>query len=131
MDRRHSADAERLELAMQRRALHAHKFRSPRDIAGEAADLGDQVVALEHFPRLAERQTHDVLAIAAGRHRRHHRTHVLRQHIGGYYYFPTPPPPKHEPPPTLAKPPGASTPPPHPPHPPPPPSPPPALPPRP
>src|SRR5258708_38470256 len=83
MDRRSSADAERLELAMERRTLHADKFRGPRDIAGEAADLGNQVVALEHFPRLPERETHDVLAIAAGRHRRHHRAAVLRQHIGG------------------------------------------------
>src|SRR5258708_18321048 len=95
MDRRSSADAERLELAMERRTLHADKFRGPRDIAGEAADLGDQVVALEHLPRLPERQTHDVLAIAAGRHRRHHRAHVLRQHIGGYFEFSAPPPPKN------------------------------------
>src|SRR5258706_15834240 len=93
MDRRSSAAAERLELAMERRTLHAEKFRGPRDIAGEAADLGDQGVALEHLPRLPERQTHDVLAVATGRHRRHHRAHVLRQHIGGFNYVPCRPPP--------------------------------------
>src|SRR6267378_2777328 len=82
-----SADTEGLELAMQRRALHADEFSRARDIAGEAADLGDQVVALEHFPCLAERQAHDVLAIAAGRHRRHHGADVLRQHICGDYHF--------------------------------------------
>src|SRR5258708_17208858 len=103
MDRRSSADAERLELAMERRTLHADKFRGPRDIAGEAADLGDQVVALEHLPRLPERQTHDVLAVAAGRHRRHHRAHALWPHIGGVDYFPTPPPPKHPPLPTFSE----------------------------
>src|SRR5712672_3678323 len=55
-----SADAERLELAMQRRALHADEFRGARDIARKAADLGDQVIAFEHFARLAQRQAHDV-----------------------------------------------------------------------
>src|SRR4051812_5239127 len=80
---RYSADPECLELAMQRRTLHADKFRCTRDIAGKTADLGNQIVALEHFPRLTERQSHDMLAIAARRHRRHHRTDVLRQHIGG------------------------------------------------
>src|SRR5712664_1211622 len=79
-----SADTEGLELAMQRRALHADEFCRARDVAGKAADLGDQVVALEHFPRLTERQAHDVLAIVAGRHGRDHRAHVLRQHIGRY-----------------------------------------------
>src|SRR6516165_12569829 len=80
---RASSDTKRLELAMERRALHADEFRGPRDIAGEAADLGDQVVALEHLARLAQRQPHDVLAIVAGRHRRDHRTYILRQHVGG------------------------------------------------
>src|SRR3977135_4547812 len=79
-----SADAEGLKLAMQRRALHADKFSRARDITGEAADLGNQVVALEYLPRLAERQAHDVLPIVTGRHRRHHGTPVLRQNIGCY-----------------------------------------------
>ena len=46
-------DPERLQLPMQRRALHADEFGGARDVSGESADLGDQVVALEHFPRLA------------------------------------------------------------------------------
>src|ERR1700676_5054253 len=83
-----SADAKGLELAMQGRALHAYEFSSTRDIARKTADLGDQVIALEHFPRLAERQAHDMLAIIAGRHRRHHGADVLRQHIGGYGELP-------------------------------------------
>src|SRR5207245_227340 len=81
--RERSADAKRLELAMQGRTFHADEFRRARDIAGEAADLGDQVISLEYLPRLAQRQAHDVLAIIAGRHRRYHRADILRQHIGG------------------------------------------------
>src|SRR6185312_14229479 len=80
---RGSAHTKRLQLAMQRRTLHADEFGRSRDVAGETADLGDQIVALEHLPGLAERQAHDVLAIVAGRHRRHHRADVLRQHVGG------------------------------------------------
>src|SRR4051794_37275326 len=44
---------ERLQLAMQRRALHADELRCSRDVAGEAADLGDQIVALEHLAGFA------------------------------------------------------------------------------
>src|SRR5689334_24571872 len=83
----HSADPQRLELAMQRRALHADEFRRPRDVAGETADLGDQVVALEHLARFAQRQSHDVLAVIAGRHRRNHRADILRQHVGRDDHF--------------------------------------------
>src|SRR5205823_7334008 len=81
------AHAESLELAMQSGALHADKFGRARDIPREPADLGDKVIAFEHFPRLAERQPHDVLAIVAGRHRRHHRADVLRQHVGSDDHF--------------------------------------------
>jgi len=49
-------NAQRLQLAVQGRALHADEFRRPRDIAGEPADLGDQIIAFENFPRLAERE---------------------------------------------------------------------------
>src|SRR5213075_866071 len=45
-----SADSERLELAMQGRTLHADELRCARDIAGEPADLSDQIIAFEHFP---------------------------------------------------------------------------------
>ena len=41
---------------MQCRALHSDEFRRARDIAREPADLGDQVVAFEHFAGLAQRQ---------------------------------------------------------------------------
>src|ERR1700689_11849 len=53
---RRSVDSERLELAMQRRALHADEFGGARDIAAEAVDLGEQVFALEYFARFAQRQ---------------------------------------------------------------------------
>ena len=43
-------DAERLQLPMQRRALHADELGGSRYVAAEAADLGDQIVALEGFP---------------------------------------------------------------------------------
>ena len=42
-----------------------------------------QIFALEHFARLAQRQAHQVLAAVAVRHGRHHRADVLRQHRGG------------------------------------------------
>jgi hypothetical protein len=32
-------------------AFHAYEFSGARDIARKTADLGDQVIALEHFPR--------------------------------------------------------------------------------
>src|SRR5438128_2491593 len=78
-----SSYPERLQLPVQRRALHADEFSCPRDVAGAAADLGDQVVALEYLAGLAQRKAHDVLAIVAGRHRRHHGADVLRQHVRG------------------------------------------------
>ena len=68
---------------MQRRTLHADEFGRPGDITGETADLGDQIVALEHLSCLAQRQPHDVFAIVAGRHGRNHRADILRQHIRG------------------------------------------------
>src|ERR1700692_5085896 len=34
-------------------AFHAHEFSGARDIARKTADLGDQVIALEHFPARA------------------------------------------------------------------------------
>ena len=67
----------------KRRALHADEFRGARNIAAEAADLRDEIFALEHFARLAQRQAHELLAAVAVRHGRHHRADVLRQHIGG------------------------------------------------
>src|SRR5688572_16934306 len=60
-DRAHSGrrtglpNPQRLELAVQGRALHADELGSARDIAAEPADLGAQVFALEHLPGLAQR----------------------------------------------------------------------------
>ncbi len=67
---------------MQRRALHADEAGGARDVAAEAADLRHQVLALEHLPRFPQRQPHQVLAAVAAGHGRHHRAHVLRQHVG-------------------------------------------------
>ncbi len=54
--RRH---AERFQFAVQRRALHADKGRGARDIAAEPVDLRQQIIALEDFARLAQRQRDD------------------------------------------------------------------------
>src|SRR3954464_765187 len=89
-----STNPKRLELAVERRTFHANEFGGARNVAREPADLGDQVVPLEHFPCLTQRQPHDVLAIVAGRHRRYHRTNILRQQVGRDGPFPDPPPPK-------------------------------------
>ena len=43
---------------MQRRALHADEFGGARDVAAEAGDLRQQVFALEHLARVAQRQAH-------------------------------------------------------------------------
>src|SRR6185437_16081432 len=53
------ADAERLQLAVQRRALHADERRGARDVTREAADLDLEIFALERLARLAERRPHD------------------------------------------------------------------------
>jgi len=42
-----------------------------------------EIFALEHFAGFAQRQTHQMLASVAVRHRRNHRADVLRQHRGG------------------------------------------------
>src|SRR5271156_4099806 len=44
--------AQRLQLAMQRRALHADEFGGAGDVAAESVDLGDQIFALEHLASL-------------------------------------------------------------------------------
>ena len=75
------ADAERLQFPVQRRAFHADEFGRARDVAGEARDLRDQVLALENLARIAQRQAHQALATRAGRRRRHHRADLGRQHL--------------------------------------------------
>src|SRR5262249_1530906 len=63
-------DSERLELAVQRRALHAHELGGAGNIAAEPIDLRDQVFALEHLARVAQRQSHQVFAAVAVGHAR-------------------------------------------------------------
>ncbi len=46
-------DAQQLELAVQRRALHADEAGGARDIAREAADLDAEIFALERLARFA------------------------------------------------------------------------------
>src|SRR5712692_1135737 len=82
MTKINSIHPQRLELAVQRRALHADELGGARDVAAEPADLRLEVFALEGLARLAQRHPHEVLAAVAGRHVRHHRADVLRQHAG-------------------------------------------------
>src|SRR6185437_5149897 len=63
-----SVDTEGFELSVQRRTLHADKFGGAGDVAAEAIDLRQQIFALEHFARLAQREAHQVLAAIAVRH---------------------------------------------------------------
>src|SRR3954447_22691787 len=55
------ADAERLQLPVKRRPLHADERRGARDVAGKAADLDLQIFPLERLARLAQRGAHDRL----------------------------------------------------------------------
>ncbi len=80
---RRSRTPSALSLRCKGGALHADVFSGARDITRKAADLRNQIIAFEHFAGFAVRRAHDVLAIVAGRHRRHHRADVLRQHVGG------------------------------------------------
>ena len=54
------ANAELLQLAVQRAALHADEIRRAADIAAEAQQLRLQILRLEHIARLAQRQRHDI-----------------------------------------------------------------------
>src|SRR3954468_23362460 len=64
------AHAQRLQFAMQRRALHADESRGAGDVAAEAVDLGDQIVALEDLARLAQGQRNHQVAILVPAHTR-------------------------------------------------------------
>src|SRR4030095_14545577 len=55
-----AVQADRLQFAMQRRALHPNEGRGARDIAAEARHLGQQILALEDFARVAQRPLHDL-----------------------------------------------------------------------
>src|ERR1700722_7519243 len=48
-------DTERLQLSMQRGALHANELRGSGYVAAKATDLSHQIVPLEGFSRLAKR----------------------------------------------------------------------------
>src|SRR5262249_18586613 len=77
-----SIHPQRLELAMERRALHADELGGAPDIAAEAADLRLEIFALKRLACLAQGHPHQVLAAIAGRHARNHGANVLRQHAG-------------------------------------------------
>src|ERR1051326_1565889 len=71
-----------LELAMERRALHADEGGCARDVATEARHLRDQVFALEDLAGIAQRQTHDLAALVPAHHRGRIRTDLSWQHLG-------------------------------------------------
>src|ERR1700737_3743084 len=54
--------AQRFELAMERRAFHADESRRARDVAAESRPLRQQILPLEHFAGVAQRQCHDLAA---------------------------------------------------------------------
>src|SRR5882757_5806144 len=56
-------DAQRFELAVEGRALHADKGGGARNIAAETGDLRQQVFALEDLARVAQWQGHDLAAL--------------------------------------------------------------------
>src|SRR5205085_4963298 len=53
--------AQRLQLPVQRGALHADEIRGPGDVPREAADLDAEIFALERLARLPQRRAHDRL----------------------------------------------------------------------
>src|SRR5260370_174168 len=73
---------ERLQLAMQRRALHPDERGRARDISAKACDLGQKILALEHFPGIAQRQLHDLATLFPAQHRRGVFADVVGQDIG-------------------------------------------------
>ena len=50
-----AGDDQGLQLAMQRRALHADEGRGTGDVAAKPRDLGQQIFPLEHFAGVAQR----------------------------------------------------------------------------
>src|SRR5215471_5399339 len=75
-------EAEGLELAMERRALHADERRRPGYVAAEPGDLRDQVFPLEDLAGVAKRQAHDLAALVPADHRGRIRADLRRQHLG-------------------------------------------------
>src|SRR3712207_6202022 len=74
-------DAERLQLPMKRRTLHADERGGARDVAGEAPDLDLQIFALERLPGLAQRSAHDRLDRLARAEARLLVEDLRRQHV--------------------------------------------------
>src|SRR5262245_13898539 len=72
-------DAERFELSVERRALHADERRGARDIAAKARDLGQEIFALEHLARVAQRQGHELAALVPFDDGRSDRSDLGRQ----------------------------------------------------
>ena len=52
---RTAVQSQRLQFAMQRRALHADEGRGTGDVAAKPRDLGQQIFPLEHFAGVAQR----------------------------------------------------------------------------
>src|SRR5690606_661099 len=78
--------AERFQLTMQRRALHADELRRARNIAAEPVDLGDQIFLLETLARLTQRKRHDVL-VGFRRRARQRVADFSREKIGCHWCF--------------------------------------------
>ena len=76
-------NAERLQLPVQRRALHADKGRRARNVAAKARDLNVEIFPLEALARVTKRQTDHLLqAIVLGETRL--RPSFRRQRIDGH-----------------------------------------------
>ena len=75
-------DPERLQLSMQRGALHTDELRGSGYVTAKATDLGHQIVPLESFARLAKRKAQQFLAADAARNRWHERANLRWKHRG-------------------------------------------------
>src|SRR5579883_1236285 len=75
-------DAEQLELAVEGRALHADEGGGARDVAAEARHLRQEIFALEHLARIAQRQAHDLAALVPFDDGGGDGADLGRQHLG-------------------------------------------------
>src|SRR5436853_732070 len=73
--------AQGLELAMERRALHADEGRRARDVAAEACHLRDQIFPLEDLASISKWQTHDFATLVPAHHRGRVRAYLGGQHL--------------------------------------------------
>src|SRR5882762_10453489 len=79
---RTAMQAERLQLAMQRRTLHADEGRRARYVAAKARYLRQEVFALEDFARIAQRQLHDPPPLPPAPPRGSPPPHVVGKKVG-------------------------------------------------